>query len=89
MEITATARRLEALKEDGEMALETRFHLGDDVHGAWRDMARTEVVTRLSDEKFAEIEKIYEETGGDAQLVRMKAEANMTHQKGRTHEREN
>ena len=32
-------------------------------------MAKTEVVMRLPDEKFAEIEKIDEDTGGGAQLI--------------------
>ena len=70
-----------------EMTLETRFHLGDDVYGAWRDMAKTEVITGLPDEKFTKIKEIDKDTGGGAQFVRTKAEADMTHQKGRTHER--
>ena len=46
------------------MTLETRFHLGDDVYGAWRDMAKTEVITGLPDEKFTKIKEIdYKDTG--------------------------
>ena len=52
MEITGTTRRLEPLKKDGNVTFQARFHLGDNVHSARRDITETKVVPELPDEEF-------------------------------------
>ena len=55
MEATTAAGRLEALKENREMGLETGFNFGNDIHGAWRDMVKMKVVSGLPDVELAQI----------------------------------
>ena len=85
MEITGTTRRLEPLKKDGNVTFQARFHLGDNVHSARRDVTETKVVPELPDEEFTQVKKIDEDTGGCAQLIRTETKTDMMQEKGRTH----
>ena len=88
VEVTATTGRLEMLEENRKVTLQASLHFGDDVHSAWGNVPKTEVVSGLLDVEFTQVQKIDKDARGDAQFVRTKAETNVTHQESRTHEGE-
>ena len=88
VEVTATMGRLEMLEENRKVTLQASFHFGDDVHSAWGNVPKTEVVSGLLDVEFTQVQKVDKDARGDAQFVRTKAETNVTHQESRTHEGE-
>ena len=45
VEVTATTGRLEMLEENRKVTLQASFHFGDDVHSAWGNVPKTEVVS--------------------------------------------
>ena len=88
VEVTATTGRLETLEENRKVTLQASLHFGDDVHSAWGNITKTEVVSGLPDVEFTQVQKVDKDARGDAQFVRTKAETNVTHQESRTHEGE-
>ena len=85
MEVTVTTRRLEPLEKDRKVTFQARFHLGDNVHSARRDVTETKVVPELPDKEFTQVKKIDEDTGGCAQLIRTETKTDMMQEKDRTH----
>ena len=88
VEVTATTGRLEMLEENRKVTLQASFHFGDDVHSAWGNVPKTEVVSGLLDVEFTQVQKVDKDARGDAQFVQTKAKTNLTHQESRTHEGE-
>ena len=88
VKVTATTGRLEALEENRKVTLQASLHFGDDVHSAWGNITKTEIVPGLPDVEFTQVQKVDKDARGDAQFVRTKAETNVTHQESRTHEGE-
>ena len=73
VEVTATTGRLEMLEENRKVTLQASFHFGDDVHSAWGNVPKTEVVSGLLDVEFTQVQKVDKDARGDAQFIRTKA----------------
>ena len=88
VKVTATTGTLETLEENPKVTLQASLHFGDDIHSAWGNITKTEVVSGLPDVEFTQVQKVDKDARGDAQFVQTKAKTNLTHQESRTHEGE-
>ncbi|PFX11759.1 hypothetical protein AWC38_SpisGene24406 [Stylophora pistillata] len=88
MEEVTTSGGCEAPEEDVEMKPQAGLYTCDDVHSARPGITEAEVVTRLPDKEFTEVEEVDENTRGGPQLIRIETKDDMTKKENRTHGRE-
>ena len=64
VKVMATTGRLETLEENRKVTLQASPHFGDDVHSAWGNITKTEIILGLPDVEFTQVQKVDKDANG-------------------------